>query len=118
MSGYILLYFTEYCSDEALQRRMGFLLLTVIAVTVAFNLVFVATVIVRSCKEKCRLKRAKKKAEQQMKQIEESRAKRLELEAVARAEVAAQKFEQSSVPLENQASMSSPRKAKKVAAKI
>lgn len=66
LSGYILLFFTEYCAEEALQRRMGFLLLAVIAITVAFNLIFVTTVIVRSIKEKCRAKRAKKKAKQQM----------------------------------------------------
>ena len=61
MSAYNLLYFTPWCHDIALQKRLGNLFLGFIAITVAFNLIYVTAVIIRAIKEKCRIKRAKKK---------------------------------------------------------
>ena len=63
---YILLFFTEYCTDYTLQRRLGYVLLGSIAISVFFNLILVLIINIRAIIRKCKRKTAKKRYRQAM----------------------------------------------------
>ena len=73
MAAYILIFFTDFCYDLGLQKKLGYVLLGLIAVAVAFNLVFIILVQVKAIIRTCKIKRAKKKYKKRMEEVVKSR---------------------------------------------
>ena len=103
LAAYNLLFFTKWCYESSLQLQMGNVLLSIIGSIVTFNMVFIVIIIVRAIIQKCRTRCAKKQHAIRMKEIQKSKALRLEREAAAKLEVFNEaKLEKPDIALQNQ----------------